>query len=168
MSAEPFARARCGELTLRRACREFFREPEAVFWMFVFPMLLALALGLAFRKQARRVDASASSAVERPQRRSARCATRPPRRSCRGDADSARAALRQRARSRWWSRRGLRRTLEYRFDPTRPEARLARSRCDDALQRAAGRGDPSTSREREVDASRARATSTSWFPGCSA
>ncbi len=28
---------------------EFLREPEAVFWVFVFPVLLALALGIAFR-----------------------------------------------------------------------------------------------------------------------
>jgi hypothetical protein len=38
------------ELTLSRA-REFVREPEAVFWVFVFPVLLALALGIAFRSQ---------------------------------------------------------------------------------------------------------------------
>jgi len=29
----------------------FLREPEAVFWVFVFPILLALALGIAFRVQ---------------------------------------------------------------------------------------------------------------------
>ena len=32
--------------------REFFREPEAVFWVFVFPVLLTAGLGLAFRNQA--------------------------------------------------------------------------------------------------------------------
>src|SRR5215813_2792682 len=36
------------ELTLTRV-REFIREPEAVFWVFVFPVLLACALGIAFR-----------------------------------------------------------------------------------------------------------------------
>ena len=36
------------QLTLARL-REFAREPEAVFWVFVFPVLLALALGIAFR-----------------------------------------------------------------------------------------------------------------------
>ena len=39
------------QLTLVRF-REFFREPEAVFWVFVFPVLLAAGLGIAFRNQA--------------------------------------------------------------------------------------------------------------------
>ena len=29
--------------------REFAREPEAMFWVFAFPILLAFALGLAFK-----------------------------------------------------------------------------------------------------------------------
>ena len=39
------------QLTLVRY-REFFREPEAVFWVFVFPVLLTAGLGIAFRNQA--------------------------------------------------------------------------------------------------------------------
>ena len=31
--------------------REFWREPEAVFWAVFFPILLAAGLGLAFRSQ---------------------------------------------------------------------------------------------------------------------
>jgi ABC-type multidrug transport system permease subunit len=38
------------QLTLWRV-REFLREPEAVFWVFAFPVLLAFALGLAFRNK---------------------------------------------------------------------------------------------------------------------
>ena len=38
------------ELTLARV-RELIREPEAVFWVFVFPILLAGILGLAFRSR---------------------------------------------------------------------------------------------------------------------
>jgi len=38
------------ELTLVRF-REFAREPEAIFWVFVFPILLAAGLGLAFRNR---------------------------------------------------------------------------------------------------------------------
>src|SRR5262245_4329126 len=38
------------ELTLARI-RERVREPEAVFWVFVFPILLTAILGLAFRSR---------------------------------------------------------------------------------------------------------------------
>src|SRR3954447_20337725 len=38
------------QLTLVRF-REFLREPEAVFWVFIFPILLAAGLGLAFRNR---------------------------------------------------------------------------------------------------------------------
>ena len=38
------------QLTLVRF-REFLREPEALFWVFVFPILLAAGLGLAFRNR---------------------------------------------------------------------------------------------------------------------
>jgi hypothetical protein len=39
------------QLTLMRI-REFLREPEALFWTFLFPVLLALGLGIAFRDSA--------------------------------------------------------------------------------------------------------------------
>src|ERR1035438_3012551 len=38
------------QLTLVRFL-EFTREPEALFWVFVFPILLAAALGIAFRNR---------------------------------------------------------------------------------------------------------------------
>ena len=38
------------QLTLVRF-REFRREPEAVFWVFIFPILLAAGLGIAFRNR---------------------------------------------------------------------------------------------------------------------
>src|ERR1700690_434772 len=38
------------QLTLVRF-REFLREPEALFWVFVFPILLAAGLGVAFRNR---------------------------------------------------------------------------------------------------------------------
>src|SRR4026207_633216 len=39
------------ELTTIRV-REFLREREAVFWVFVFPVLMTFALGIAFRNTA--------------------------------------------------------------------------------------------------------------------
>src|SRR5581483_8332291 len=38
------------ELTSART-KEFLRETEAIFWVFGFPLLLALALGFAFREK---------------------------------------------------------------------------------------------------------------------
>src|SRR5690348_4536898 len=38
------------QLTLVRM-REFFREPEALFWSLLFPILLAGGLGIAFRNR---------------------------------------------------------------------------------------------------------------------
>src|SRR3990172_12310726 len=38
------------QLTLVRL-REFVREPEAMFWTFVFPVLIAAGLGIAFRNR---------------------------------------------------------------------------------------------------------------------
>ena len=42
------------QLTLWRV-REFLREPEASFWVFAFPVILALALGLAFKNRGPKV-----------------------------------------------------------------------------------------------------------------
>src|ERR1700724_2555132 len=45
-----FMKSSMAQLTLVRF-REFIREPEAVFWTFVFPILLAAGLGIAFRQR---------------------------------------------------------------------------------------------------------------------
>ena len=39
-----------GQLFLMRL-RALWREPSAIFWIFIFPMLISIALGLAFRNQ---------------------------------------------------------------------------------------------------------------------
>src|SRR5215468_10978765 len=36
-----------GQLILSRL-REFYREPEAIFWVYGFPILMTVALGIAF------------------------------------------------------------------------------------------------------------------------
>ena len=48
--ANSFADHPLVQLTLVRFL-EFMREPEALFWVFVFPILLAAGLGIAFRNR---------------------------------------------------------------------------------------------------------------------
>ena len=50
MTARAIAEHALLQLTLVRF-REFMREPEAVFWVFIFPILLATGLGIAFRNR---------------------------------------------------------------------------------------------------------------------
>jgi ABC-type polysaccharide/polyol phosphate export permease len=119
--------------------REFFREPEAVFWVYVFPILLATGLGIAFRSRPpdrvtvgwggwRGERAELLSALELDSTMVVR------RFSDSADAD---AALRNGKVALMVVPGDL--GLSYRFDDTRPEATVARLRVDDALQRAAGR-----------------------------
>src|SRR3954454_22680455 len=46
----PWKERSLAQLTLVRF-REFIREPEAVFWTFLFPVVLAIGLGIAFRNK---------------------------------------------------------------------------------------------------------------------
>jgi ABC-2 type transport system permease protein len=134
------------ELTIVRL-KEFLREPDAVFWVFVFPILLTVALGFAFREKAPEkipvgvVDGPASKA--------------------RLQALSRSPALLPRLYSEREGREELRRGRisllveahaqpTYRLDPTRPDARTARVEVDDALQSGAGRRDVFSAREQLV------------------
>jgi len=44
--------------------KEMWREPEVIFWVFVFPILLALGLGIAFRNKPAEVNRVAIVAGE--------------------------------------------------------------------------------------------------------
>ncbi|MDQ6635003.1 MAG: ABC transporter permease [Gemmatimonadota bacterium] len=136
------------QLTLVRF-REFLREPEAVFWTFAFPIILALGLGIAFRNKP--ADVIAIGVVRgTPQGDSlvARLATAPGLKVEALDADEASRALRTGdvALLAVAAATGV----EYRYDDTRPEGRTARFLTDDALQRAAGRRDLVPTSERQV------------------
>ncbi len=50
LQSRSFRNGSMAQLTLVRF-REFIREPEAVFWTFIFPILLAAGLGIAFRQR---------------------------------------------------------------------------------------------------------------------
>ena len=50
--------------------REFLREPEAVFWVYAFPILMTIGLGIAFRnKPVQRSSWRSSTGRMRPRRR---------------------------------------------------------------------------------------------------
>ena len=121
------------ELTLARL-RLFFREPGAVFWTFGFPLLLSIALGIAFRNRpAEPVPVAVASA----------------------DLERSLAAdpqLRPRLLSETEAREALRTgkvdlvvlagsPIVYLHDPARAESRLARALADAALH---PRGPPAT------------------------
>jgi ABC-2 type transport system permease protein len=126
--------------------REFHRESEVVFWSFIFPILLSVCLGLAFRN--RPAPPSAVAVIRGPASVDLRAALlKGPLLEVR-EVDEAQAiADLRRGRVDVVVRNGGAGPVEYQFDATRPEATIARSRVDDALQRAAGREDKSPTRD---------------------
>jgi ABC-type multidrug transport system permease subunit len=125
------------ELTLARV-RELVREPEAVFWVFVFPILLTAILGLAFRS--RPPDALPVAVVEGPaaEARLAALKAEPSLKPETLGEAQARAAL---VRGRVVLVVSAGEPASYSYDPTQPESLAARLAVDAALQRAAGRTD---------------------------
>jgi ABC-2 type transport system permease protein len=149
------------ELTTMRV-REFLREKEAVFWVFVFPVLMTFALGIAFRNTAPdktfvaiEVDATNPSvnqlatvlanspeitaSVLSPDEaaralRSGKVAiVVKPQVEVAGEDNHIPKMAGEIARAPG--------SYSLRFDPTRPESRTARLIVDDVLQRARGRND---------------------------
>lgn len=118
--------------------REFLREPEAVFWVFVFPVLLTLALGIAFRSQEPEPLTVGVEAREGAESVVAALAAQPGLKARLLRPDEARQELRT-GRVVLVVVPGDPPT--YWHDPTRQEARVARPLADAALQRAAGRVD---------------------------
>ncbi len=143
------------ELTLARI-REFVRQPEAVFWVFGFPILLAFALGIAFRDTAPEklpvaVDSSSPNAAETAaaiSRSADLQAVVLPTAEAAQALRTGRVALVVGSTSASNdTNTGSSPGFDYRFDPARPDSRIARLAVDDALQRAAGRKDTATIRE---------------------
>lgn len=129
------------ELTLARA-KEFLREPEALFWVFFFPVLLAVALGLAFREKGPdKIPVgivSASQADDAAARIATALASSPVLLPRRFPPAAGREALRT-GRVSLLVEPGP--PIVFRFDETRPDSRIARLEANEALQRAAGRQD---------------------------
>lgn len=124
--------------------RGFYREPEALFWVFGFPIVLAFALGIAFKNRGPGelrigvLRGGADSAIARvldatPELATAVLDSAPARNQLR----TGRIALLVVPGN----------PVVYRYDSTRTESRLARLEVDDALQRAAGRADAAVVRD---------------------
>jgi ABC-type multidrug transport system permease subunit len=145
------------ELTLARL-REFKREPEVVFWVFVFPVLLAFALGIAFRNtdpEPARI-AVESSADAQAANNIAEILRRTPNTEPLVLSQTEAAAALRSGRVALVVRPASEGSYTYRFDATRPESREARLLTDDALQRAAGRQQSFTASEEKVSETGAR------------
>ncbi len=132
------------ELTLARL-REFVREPEALFWTFVFPILMAVALAVAFpggqvgpEVLVGLSDTPATAGLRETLSASGRVILRSV------EFDDTVRTLRE----------GMVHLVvepgeppTYRFDPQREESAVARLVVDDVLKSAAGRADPWNARE---------------------
>ena len=130
------------QLTLVRF-REFVREPEALFWVFVFPVLLAAGLGIAFRNRPPEVlrIAAVSPALAQSLQQEKLLDVQ------QLDAAAAEDALRN-GRVALLAEPGTNGAVEYRYDETNPEGRTARLLADAAVQKAAGRADPVATSDR--------------------
>jgi ABC-type multidrug transport system permease subunit len=123
------------QLTLTRL-KLTLREPEAIFWIFVFPILLAVGLGIAFRNRPADVLPVAATTPQLTQALAA--------------DNGLHATLLDESSGRHALAIGTILLLAepsptgvvYRYDDTNPDARNARILADRAIQIAAGRRDP--------------------------
>ncbi|MCH7526823.1 MAG: ABC transporter permease [Planctomycetes bacterium] len=140
------------ELFLARM-RQFYREPEAIFWTYGFPILLTVGLGIAFRNRPVsniEVDVENGPAAQMV---SAQLEESKGFHVEIHEADVCFERLRL-GKTDIVVRAGE--EVEYRYDPTRPETMLARAKVHDALQRAAGRDDVFEANDDEISEPGAR------------
>jgi ABC-2 type transport system permease protein len=132
--------------------REFIRTPEAVFWSYVFPLVMMLSLGLAFRSDSVEpvsvcVEAGAAGdpAVQTLQSNPRFLVFRGNPEQCRQMLRSGKAELVLTVEGS-----GSEPLYHYQLDQTRPGSVGARDAVNDALQRAAGRVDRVGTRDSAV------------------
>ena len=136
------------QLTLMRL-REIGREPGVLFWAFGFPVLLSIALGIAFRVRGPEptvVGALPGITADLKQILvDAKLQVKPL------DPASAETELRAgRVNLLLVPPQAPGQPITYRFDPSRAEARQARAMVNQILQRAAGQMEPRLVRDEEV------------------
>lgn len=126
---------------------ENLREPEVLFWVFAFPVLMTLALGVAFREQG--TPTVLAAVADGPQREGFVAAL-----AGRDDVTLVPVAAGQEDAA---LRDGEVHVVvvptsppTFRFDAARPESRVARLVVDGALQRHAGRADVWTAADAAV------------------
>lgn len=122
--------------------REFLREKEAVFWVFIFPVLMTFALGIAFRNTGPDKTPVAIEAATTDSRVSEIAGVL----GQSADIDAMVMGPDEAARALRSGKVSIvvkpgNDSFDYRFDPTRPESRAARLMVDDVLQRGRGRVD---------------------------
>jgi ABC-2 type transport system permease protein len=120
------------QLTMVRF-RLILREPEAIFWIFIFPILLAVGLGIAFRN--RPADVLPVGATT-PQLTQALAADKGLKAAQMDEAAGAHALATGDILLLAVQEPG---GVAYRYDDTNPDARNARLLVDRAVQTAAGR-----------------------------
>jgi ABC-type multidrug transport system permease subunit len=138
--------------------RDFYRQPARIFWVYAFPTLLAIVLGLAFQNrppapiQVDLMEGPGSSWIKAALE-SHNSSLEFERLAGRPRLDVPGILFRQVAEAEATKRLNTGKTplvieptgsesCTYRYDPTRPEAAAARQTIDDILQRAKHRQDP--------------------------
>lgn len=144
------------ELYLTRL-REFYRQPARIFWVYGFPTILAVVLGMAFKNQTPQkirvvlVNGPGAEAIKADlETESVRSGTdwRPGITFVEMGPEEALHELQTGNEALLIEPSGSASgAWTYRYDRTRPDAVAARAAVDDALQRARGRRDPVAVRE---------------------
>jgi ABC-type multidrug transport system permease subunit len=141
-SSSPRRYSPMGQLVLARM-REFYREPEVVFWVYGFPILIVVALGIAFRnKPAEHIPVDVQKAADFSHTRAFDILKADKRFKVEEhDEETCLARLRT-GRTDLVVVPDGDNGYRYLFDPTRAEGRLARNTADDLLVRKAVHTDP--------------------------